>query len=369
MSGSKKVGNFRGGCVRNSTSDRQDMPLGGNGSEGKKCWDSLDYRRFELLDIEEDERASDMVNGRKVVGKLDINLASSPIPSIGARVRVLFHDEDNQHITNWDPGTIVDVSCIDRNGYPLPPGRLRMWIQYDLTDEIEECLYPDSGIKILPRLGTSTPNETIWTNYYLSGLLPWEDGYVPALLSQWWESAERERLLVGKLRCADLGCGTGLSTVFLAKECQKINPLSAVYGVDNESHALVRGRDRAAAHNLTIDFVHDDIIQFSKTSQGGFDFAWDRYCLENIQPHSSVVLAIAHILKPGGLLLTVYHRPIGNLTRIEGSGVRDYIEKWTQEGYFSKRWARPSGAGSDENWWSLLERTNKTLPSGLASEN
>ena len=91
---------------------------------------------------------------------------------------------------------------------------------------------------------------------------PWHEDKPPRLLEHAIASkAERGRAL-------DLGCGSGLYTVYLAQQGFDVT------GVDFVADAIGMARERAAAAGVAVDLVQADVLEWE--SQSGFDLVLDR---------------------------------------------------------------------------------------------
>ncbi len=106
---------------------------------------------------------------------------------------------------------------------------------------------------------------------YAIGFRPWEDASekeaqrIAAMLDR--EEAERAPPY-GK--ALDLGCGTGMQAVELARRGWQVT------GVDRVAKAIRAARDRARAANADIDFVQGDVTALRDLGiDGGFEFVLD----------------------------------------------------------------------------------------------
>src|SRR4051794_24764348 len=103
------------------------------------------------------------------------------------------------------------------------------------------------------------------------------------------------------LRILDAGCGTGLSTVSLAR----LNPGSRVVGIDASARALEVARQRAeAAEAKEIEFQRHDLEQ--PLPPGPFDFITCRRVLGQVDDPVRVLINLARALDDRGLILATF---------------------------------------------------------------
>jgi len=109
---------------------------------------------------------------------------------------------------------------------------------------------------------------------YLIGFKPWERGGVDRDLARFLDREERGRTPPFG-RVLDLGCGTGLQTVELARRGWD------TVGVDNVPRAIRRARQRAATGSVR--FVLGDVTDLAGAGVGdGFDVFVDRGCFQGL---------------------------------------------------------------------------------------
>jgi SAM-dependent methyltransferase len=100
-------------------------------------------------------------------------------------------------------------------------------------------------------------------------------------------------------RVLDVGCGTGRTTVALAR---RVAPGGRAVGIDIAAEMLRRGRDHAAAQSIdNVEFVHAD-AQVHVLGNAIFDAAYSRF---GVMFFADPVAAFANIrrsLRPGGRL-------------------------------------------------------------------
>ena len=102
-----------------------------------------------------------------------------------------------------------------------------------------------------------------------------------------------------KLRILDAGCGTGLSTLALAR----LNPGSAVLGIDVSPRALELAGKRAAVPGMPrVEFAAHDLDRPLPTAWGPFDFIVCRGVLGQAEDPDRILANLGRVLDPRGLL-------------------------------------------------------------------
>jgi SAM-dependent methyltransferase len=138
--------------------------------------------------------------------------------------------------------------------------------------------------------------ESLWDRSYRDGsyLEHWEAPEVPPELAALAASGA----LPAGGTALDIGCGSGLEAVFLARTG------FSVIGVDSSRPALELARERARAAGVELDLRHGSALALP-VDPGSIDLALDRGCLHSIEreDRSSYAAEIARVLRPGGRLL------------------------------------------------------------------
>lgn len=135
---------------------------------------------------------------------------------------------------------------------------------------------------------------------YAVGFTPWEkagqadaDGLARMLAR---EEAEHG----GPGKALDLGCGSGLHLVTLARRGWTVT------GVDLVDRALARARTRAAASGVAATVVHADVTALAADTVGdGFDLFLDVGCFHGLTgtERSAMARAVTGVAAPGATML------------------------------------------------------------------
>jgi SAM-dependent methyltransferase len=109
-----------------------------------------------------------------------------------------------------------------------------------------------------------------------------------------------ERGLTDGMRVADIGCGTGWVSCWLA---ERVGPAGAVTGLDVSADQLALGRERAARRGLeNASFVEGSAYEPGLPA-GAFDLAFCRFLLCHLQRPGDALAQMAALLRPGGVLV------------------------------------------------------------------
>jgi ubiquinone/menaquinone biosynthesis C-methylase UbiE len=104
--------------------------------------------------------------------------------------------------------------------------------------------------------------------------------------------------LKGGMRCADLGCGTGVDTIDMAK----LTAPEPVHAVDCSAKMLEEAANRARARGLSLNTVCVDAESFIASAEpASFDVLSLRFCLAYL-PWREIVPPLARVLRPNGRL-------------------------------------------------------------------
>jgi len=105
----------------------------------------------------------------------------------------------------------------------------------------------------------------------------------------------------------DSGCGLGENAIFLAGRGYQVT------GVDGSQTALRTARERAAAHEVDVEFVHADVTTFDGL-EPRFDTVLDSalyHCLTDEQ-RTAYVAALRRVTLPGARLHLLCFADVGN---------------------------------------------------------
>jgi len=111
---------------------------------------------------------------------------------------------------------------------------------------------------------------------YRLGFTPWDEHPLATSLQDLVEGRDGSPALPAGT-ALDLGCGTGDSSIYLAKHGWKVT------GVDFVPKALDKARAKATAKQAAVDFVHADVTRLSSEGVGtGFGLIVDNGCLHGM---------------------------------------------------------------------------------------
>ena len=124
-------------------------------------------------------------------------------------------------------------------------------------------------------------------------------------------------------RVLDVGCGTGRLLARLRAEL----PAAELCGVDASAGMIEVARGKAALQGLRVEVASADALPFEAS---WFDAALSTMSFHHWDDQTAGVRGVAHVLRPGGLLLLVDVYAVGLLAplvrrfgRTHGSGMRD----------------------------------------------
>lgn len=182
-----------------------------------------------------------------------------------------------------------------------------------------------------------------WNQRYLSGDTPWDTGVVPPEVIAFVSS--------GTLRrgwALDLGCGSGVSTCYLARQGFR------AIGVDLAHSALVRAFQAAAADHLPAYFCLGDVCDLSFLRVRA-DFALDVGCLHGAPAarRTDYIRSLADHLLPDAFYLLYAFLP-DHEGGPGGIGPGDLASFAPQ---FVLRWAQHGLDRTRPSAWYLLQRT------------
>ena len=108
---------------------------------------------------------------------------------------------------------------------------------------------------------------------YLRGFTPWDSGIPPPELVEVIEGPRR----LTPARALDLGCGTGTTSVFMARNGWQVT------GVDFVPRAIRAARTKAAAARLSVALLVGDVTRLHELPiEPGFDLLFDQGCFHSL---------------------------------------------------------------------------------------
>ena len=198
-----------------------------------------------------------------------------------------------------------------------------------------------------------------WDERYRSGHTPWDTGITPPEVQEFWK--KYTSFIVGNL-ALDIGCGTGLNTLYLARQ-----GLSAI-GFDLSGRALMLARKRlspdpASGQERTRGkamFVQADVTRLPVGSLGAI-YALDIGCLHSLPDdrRPAYALGVARALRTGGY----YHLYVFDRSKSDGPGARGMGDGEVaalfngQMEIVSEERGVSSGQATRPSRWFLLQKT------------
>lgn len=176
---------------------------------------------------------------------------------------------------------------------------------------------------------------------------PEEIAKFEALADEWWDPAGKMKPLheLNPLRLEyiqqqttlknkaviDVGCGGGILTESLARMGANAT------GIDMSESVLNVARAHATLSELTIQYQHTAIEEFSKKHNNKFNIVTCMELLEHVPDPTSIIHACAELVKPGGL---IFFSTINRTLKAFGGAIiaAEYILNWLPKGthHYSK---------------------------------
>jgi SAM-dependent methyltransferase len=160
---------------------------------------------------------------------------------------------------------------------------------------------------------------------YRLGFTPWDEHPLAASLQELVEGNGDTAPLPAGI-ALDIGCGTGDSSIYLAKHGWKVT------AVDFVPKALDKARTKAAAKQAAVDFVHADVTRLSTEGVGsGFGLIVDNGCLHGMsdEDRDAYVREVTAVAAPDARLLIVAFTP-GSFP-VRGIAPEDIKQRFSQE--------------------------------------
>ncbi len=218
-------------------------------------------------------------------------------------VREWLHNQAAADLVSWEPGATPDGA--------------RYWLAPEAVAVTAQETHPAFGMGWFHRLPHTLGSVERLPESFRSGIgfdydvagpdgavgmerafEPWFGTFLVPVVLPLLEGVE-ERLRAGGT-VADIGCGTGSSSLLLARAF----PEATVVGYEISSHALDRARRRAADEGIgNVSFV--DPRQSPLPDDGSVDLVLTIDCLHDMAHPAEMAAAIAAALAPGGSWLLV----------------------------------------------------------------
>jgi ubiquinone/menaquinone biosynthesis C-methylase UbiE len=177
--------------------------------------------------------------------------------------------------------------------------------------------------------------QTLFRIFYRVGFTPWDGHPLAQSLRDLIEgSSDTPALTAGS--ALEVGCGTGDCSIYLAQHGWKVT------AVDFVAKALDKARAKAAAADVSVNFVQADVTHLSQAGIGaGFRLIVDNGCLHNMSDgdRDAYVQEVSALAAPDARLLIVAFPPGGRF------GVRG-VKPAEMERRFTPAWTLLS-AGSE----------------------
>lgn len=134
--------------------------------------------------------------------------------------------------------------------------------------------------------------QRLFNAFYRLGFTPWDGHPLPQALKDLVATQPAGRAL-------DLGCGTGDSAIYLAKQGWTVT------AVDYVAKAVDKARAKAAAANVVVTFKQADVTRLSEQGVGqAFDLVTDSGCLHGMsaEDRDAYVREVTAVAAPGAYL-------------------------------------------------------------------
>jgi ubiquinone/menaquinone biosynthesis C-methylase UbiE len=179
--------------------------------------------------------------------------------------------------------------------------------------------------------------HTLFRVFYRLGFTPWDGHPLAQSLRDLIEGAGQELALPAG-SALELGCGTGDTAIYLARQGWKVT------AVDFVPKALGKARAKADTAGVSVSFVQADVTRLSQAGIGsGFDLIVDNGCLHNMSDGDRDAYAreVSAVAAPGARLLVVAFRPGGRF------GVRG-VEPDEMQRRFTPAWTLTAAGDEHE---------------------
>jgi len=150
--------------------------------------------------------------------------------------------------------------------------------------------------------------QLLFKTFYRLGFVPWDGHPLAKSLRDLIEGDGTSPPLPAGT-ALDLGCGTGDTSIYLAKHGWQVT------GVDFVAKAVDKARAKAAANKVAATFARADVTRLSSEGVGtNFDLIVDNGCLHGMSPEDrdAYVREVTAVAAPNARLLLVEFIPGGS---------------------------------------------------------
>lgn len=176
--------------------------------------------------------------------------------------------------------------------------------------------------------------QTLFRIFYAIGFTPWDGHPQSAALRKLVEEGE-----AAPGSALDLGCGTGDSSIYLARHGWEVT------AVDFTPKALQKARTKARNAEVNVNFVHADVTRLTRAGlKTGFGLIVDNGCLHNMSDtdRDAYVREVSALAAPQARLFIVAFVPGGRI------GVRG-VTPAEMERRFARGWTLLSSGDERES--------------------
>jgi ubiquinone/menaquinone biosynthesis C-methylase UbiE len=180
-----------------------------------------------------------------------------------------------------------------------------------LKSAVKRCDYPvgERSAAANAIIACMASRQTRFRIFYRIGFTPWEGHPIGQGLRDLVEAtSDAPGLPTGS--ALDVGCGTGDCAVYLAQHGWQVT------AVDYVAKPLDKARAKAAAANVSVNFVRADVTQLSQVGIGtGFQLIVDNACIHNMSgaDRDAYVREVTAVAGPDARLYIAAFPPGGRL--------------------------------------------------------
>ena len=134
---------------------------------------------------------------------------------------------------------------------------------------------------------------------------------------------DRELRLVGAVagkRVLDLGCGEGQAAITFAKQG------AVVIAVDGSRAVLERGRERAEAEEVKVEFREGDLADLAFLRADSIDAVFSADALSEVEDIARVFRQVQRVLRPHSSFVFVHEHPIALCLGPNGEIAHSYFD-------------------------------------------